>query len=184
MLKKTIFIILLFSLFSCYGCGQSKNPPAAIKIGKTDISANEFDVAFKNSSFSTSDTPASRKDFLDNFITRNLIVLEAKETGLDKDPEFLKNAEYFWQQSLMNMMLDKKVKEISSKIRVTDSDVKNYYEIYKDTEFKGAPLTEVYDKVKWTIFNKKQGEAMDQWLKSLKNKSKVDINYKILKINK
>jgi len=184
MFKKTVFIALLAFLLFSYGCGQSKKPPAAIKIGKADISANEFDTAFKNSSFSTADTPASRKDFLDNFIMRRLIVLEAKDAGLDKDPEFMKNAEFFWQQSLVKMMVDKKIKELSSKIRVNDSDVKNYYEIYKDAEFTGAPLAQVYDRIKWIILNKKQKEAMDMWLNSLKSKSKVNINYKLLKIDK
>jgi len=184
MFKRTVFITLFFSLLFCYGCSQSKKAPVAIQIGKTGISASEFNMAFKSSSFSTADTPVSRKDFLDNFIMRKLIVLEGTAAGLDKDPEFMKNVEFFWQQSLIKMMIDRKIKELSSKVKVSDSDVKNYYEIYKDAEFKGAPLAEVYENIKWIVLNKKQKEAMDAWLNSLKNKSKVNINYNLLKISK
>lgn len=184
MNSRAVIVILFISLLFSYGCAQPKDSTTgAISIGDTQISADEFELAFRSSSFGVSNTQAARKDFLDNFITRKLIVMEARQAGLDKDPVFMKNVEFFWQQSLIKMMVDRKIKELSTKMSVTDSDVKNYYEIYKDAEFKGAPLPEVYEKIKWIILNNKQKEAMDAWLNSLKNKSKISINHRLLKID-
>ena len=96
MPKKTIIIFL--SLFLLFGCAPSnKKPPAAIKIDNIDITSAEYQDAFNSSPYASSNTPDNQKEFLNNFITRMLILREAERTGMDKDPEFLKSVQLFWQ---------------------------------------------------------------------------------------
>ncbi len=178
--------ILAFFLMVCFlcGCQCSPKPPAAIKIGNIIVTADGFERAFKGSPYAAEDTSDSRNQFLSNYITRLLILKEAEKTGLAKDPEFLRSVELFWQQSLIKLMLDKKIKEMSLNAKVTDKEIGDYYKERKETEFKESVLGQVYDKIKWAILNKKQTDAMDSWLSSLKNSSNIDINYDILKIEK
>ncbi|MDD5427630.1 MAG: hypothetical protein PHI58_00115 [Candidatus Omnitrophica bacterium] len=179
----TRIIPIFVSICLICGCGVSKKePPAALKIDNINITTAEFDDAFKNSPYGSSDTPEMRKEFLNNFVIRMLILREAERTGMDKNPEFLKNVQFFWQQSLIKMMLDKKIKELASHINVTDAEVTDYYQANKDTEFVSRELPAVYEQIKWIILNKKQKALLDDWANSLRTQSDIDINYKLLKI--
>ena len=184
MFKRIMLFLILVSFLSGCLCQSSTKASTAIKIDNVNITADGFERAFKNSPFAADDSSASRRKFLDNYIMRLLILKEAEKTGLAKDPEFLKSVELFWQQSLIKLMLDKKIKEMSLDVKVTDKEIGDYYKERKETEFKESVLGQVYDKIKWAILNRKQTEAMDSWLGSLKNSSKIDINYDILKIEK
>ena len=180
-MRTRIFLIFVSICLIC-GCGHAdKKPPAAIKIGDINITADEYRDAFKNSPYFSIGTPESKKEFLDNFIARMLILREADRTGMDKNPEFLKSVQLFWQQSLIKMMVDRKIKEISVHIRINESEIKDYYQANKDTEFKGQEMPAVYDQIKWVLFNKKQKALLDEWLDSLRARSKVSVNNKLLK---
>lgn len=179
MLPRLIPVFISICLLC--GCGQKDEKPAAIKIDNIRITSGEYSEAFRNSPYASSDTPEARKEFLDNFITRMLILREAERTGMDKDPEFLKNVQFFWQQSLIKMVLDSKIKELASHVRVAESEVKNYYDANKDTEFKGQEMSAVYDRIKWMILNQKQKALMDDWVNSLKAESKITVNNDLLK---
>ena len=181
MPKKTILIFL--SLFLLYGCeSANKKPPAAIKIDNIEITAAEYRNAFKDSPYASSVAPDAGKEFLNNYITRMLILREAERTGMDKNPEFLKNVQFFWQQSLIKLVLDKKIKEIALHIKVSDSEVKDYYQANKDAEFKAQDLAAVYDQIKWLILNRKQKALSDDWVNSLHSESKISVNKSLLKI--
>ena len=181
MLKRIITISFV-GLLLC-GCGRVKEP-AAIKIGDICVNPVEFERAFKNSPYSATDTPESRRVFLDSYITRMLILKEAVDKRLDKDGEFLRGVESFWQQSLIKIMLDRKIKELTAGIKVSDVEIKAYYGLHKNAEFKDKDLQAVYDDIKWRLLNAKQQDSINSWLDSLKGSSKIEIDYSSLKINK
>jgi hypothetical protein len=168
-------------MYGCSGKPVDKSP-TVIKIDNIVITSNEYDEAVKESQYASSDTLEARKEFLEHYLTKLLILREAERVGADKDPEFLKNVQLFWQQSLVKMMLDRKIKEIVSHVGVDDSEIKDYYFANKNSEFKDRELPAVYDDIKWMILNKKQSALLEDWLGSLRQASKIDINYKLLKI--
>jgi hypothetical protein len=96
------------------GCGNSQPSPSdnvVAKVGNYCITRQEFDEAYKDSSYGAQGTFASRKTFLNNMINQKLILLDAEKSGLDKNKEFLKMVENFWQQSLLTMAMQEKVRE-------------------------------------------------------------------------
>jgi len=179
----TRIAVILLSICLLLGCSPAKKPTAVITIDSINITANEFEKAFESSPYAIDTSMASKKAFLDNYILRMLILKEAERAGLNKDPEFLRNVELFWQQSLIKMMLDKKTKLIYSNLKVDDSEINSYYESRKDTEFKNKDLSLVYADIKWMLLNKKQKDAVDAWLNSVKDNSNIKINYKELGID-
>lgn len=181
MLTRILPIFVSICLTCGCSCPRDRSAPAAIKIDNISITADEYAEAFKNSAYAATDTPEARKEFLDNFVTRILILREAERTGMDKDPEFLKNVQFFWQQSLIKMALDKKIKELALHINVTDKEVRDYYEAGKDTEFAGRDLAGAYNDIKWSIINSKQKALLDDWIASIHKASKIDIDRKLLK---
>lgn len=101
-------IILVFIL----GC-QSKEPPQAVvaRVGTYVITKDEFDEAYKNSAQAREHDLSYRSAFLNNMINQKLILLDAQRRGLDRDPQFLKMVENFWQQSLLTFALQEKNRE-------------------------------------------------------------------------
>jgi len=181
MLNKIILTFLSVCLL--YGCQASDKSPTVINIGHSNITLHEFETAFNNSPYAVEDSKLSRKDFLDIYLVRIMILKQAEKTGMDKDPEFLKDVESFWQQSLIKMVLDKKIKEISAGLKVDDKEIEDYYKTHK-VEFVNQELAAVRDDIKWVLLNNKQKDAMASWVDSVKKSSKVDINYKLLNIDK
>lgn len=183
MSKKTIILFTVFYAIFIAGCAKcSDRSPAAIRIGSISATAADFEEAYRNSFYAVDGSAASRREFLDSFITRKLILKEAERMGLDKDPEFLKSVEFFWQQSLVKLTLDRKIRQLCMDVKVNDREVKDFYEAHKDSEFKGKDINAVYDEVKWLVLNKKHNKVLDAWIESLKSSSKADIDYKALGI--
>jgi hypothetical protein len=180
-MKKTILLLACLVVI-LNGCADTTNTPVAIRIDDFKVTAPEFEEAYRDSSFAREDSVVSRSQFLDNFLARKLILKEAHAQGLDRDAQFLKDVEFFWQQSLIKLMLDKKIKELALETQITDEEVRAYYEAHKDGDFKEKPLSSVYAQVKWLLLKSKQQKAIDTWISSLKDNAKIEIDYEALKI--
>ena len=176
-MKKNVFIMICFFLFAIGGCAKKECP--AIKIGNIGISAEEFEDNFRASRF-INEKEAGREKFLEQLISRKLMLEEAEKLGLDKDPRFLENIQLFWEQSLLKLVLSRKIKELSITIEVNDSQIKDYYAKHKEKDYLDKELPAVYDQIKWILFKEKESKAIQDWVVQLKNKVKVEINYGLL----
>ena len=161
------------------GCSFAKKDKPAIVIGDIEVTKQEFQNALDASMFRDAGDEG-RREFLFQFIARRLILKEAERLGLDRDPQFLKDIQLFWEQSLLKLALSQKIKELSVDIQVSDKEIRKYYSSNKETQFLEKELPEVYDQIKWVIINQKQQEAITQWSESLKQDVKIDIDYKKL----
>jgi len=174
---KMKFILVASFIFLSLSC--TKKEENAIVIDKIKISKNEFEDAFEKSIYARTPTKENRREFLENFINRKLILREAEELGLSKDPQFLDSVHSFWEQSLLKLILDNKIKELSLGIRVDDAEIRNFYELHKD-KFPNKEQSDVYDEIKFLIFKEKQKNVLEEWMDSLRKETKIKINYKLL----
>ncbi|MDD5085402.1 MAG: SurA N-terminal domain-containing protein [Candidatus Omnitrophica bacterium] len=177
------FFVLLFALFLLIGCGQAKKSPVAVEIDNIKITVDDFEKEYANSPYSRTDSPTARKEFLDNLVMRRLILKEAEGQKLDKDPEFLKSVEFFWQQSLLKLILDKKMQELSPISKVGDQEVRDYYEARKESDFATRELADVYEEIRRYLIREKQQGAIKGWMDSLREKAKIKINYGLLNVS-
>jgi hypothetical protein len=122
-LKRGVFFLLALCLLAG-GCGQRPNAgaqkDAVVTVNNYNIMRDEFESEFRASAYGDTDTPESRRNFANTLIDRKLILQYAQRTGLDKEEAFLKAIERFWEQSLLKVALDRKTREIESKIPVSD----------------------------------------------------------------
>jgi len=112
MKRKIIFLLTLVLLFGCTKTAPKQKQILA-KINNYEITLNEFKEEFRESSYSQDNTPESRKEFLKSLIGRKLILQDAQVIGLDKQKDFLKMIERFWEQSLLKLALERKSQEIA-----------------------------------------------------------------------
>lgn len=73
--------------------------------------------------------PEGTARFVDELVKKELLYIEAKNRGLDKNKDFQKRVEEFKKITLINQILEK---EMESAAKITDKDIKDYYDKHKE----------------------------------------------------
>lgn len=179
-MKKYLFFPL--ALILAAGCGRvAKERIVLAKINNYEITQEEFEEEFKESNFGRTDTLESRKEFLDSLINRKLILQDAQREGLDKEKNFLKMIERFWEQSLLKLALDKKSREIAGSVLVSDKTIEETYNRMLKEGKADKSYDQMYQQIKWEIIKLKEAQMMNGWIEELRKKANVKVNYELLK---
>lgn len=174
-MKKYLFLLAMLGLLT--GCNHGpRDKDVLVKINECKITKQEFEVMFRESSFSRQDTPESRADFLNNLIDRQIILQDAQERGLDKSKEFIGMIQKFWEQSLLKTALEKKSKEIAGSISINDKSVEAAYnKMFKEGKTDKF-YNQMYQQVKWELTRARESDLMNSWLQGLRKNSNIEIN--------
>ena len=183
MLLVSIILFIIISLCIYSSCiKKPQSEQIAIQINDYSLTIGEFNELFAESNVSR-DTPDVRKKFLDNLIVRKLILNEAEWEGLDKQKEFLKSIEGFWEQSLLKVMIDKKTLEIYSDIQVTDKEIEDAFQKWVEQNPDDTKtLNEMRDFIYEQLLRVKQSLAFNLWIQGLKSKARIIIDKKAIGI--
>jgi len=124
---RTIGCALLFVAFSACSDKPEDSTKALAIINGKEITASEFDLRwsqlpeYARKTYAGSD---GRKKFLEELITRELLLQEAKKRGLDRDRTLLERVERFKERSVLDNLMRE---EVDSRITVTLEEMKAYY---------------------------------------------------------
>jgi peptidyl-prolyl cis-trans isomerase C len=136
-------LVLLFVVCLTFACakkeGEKKGPYLA-KVGDSVITQADFDREMKGLPEFVQkmfEGGTGKENFLNELVKRELLYKEALKKGLDKDQEYVKKLDEFKKITLVGLLLQK---EIEAKVKVSDQEVKDYYEKNKD---KFAPVTQI-----------------------------------------
>ena len=121
-------------------------------------------------------TEEGREEYIDRLLEKEILLQEAQRQGLDREKDFMKTIEHYWEQALLRLLLEKKSKEIIGAIHVYDNEIEEYY------RGSGEPLSlsEVRRDIKDAIRQEKETEAMNNWIEELRGKSQIKINRDLL----
>lgn len=129
-----IFFVVFISFFlfsSCAKDGKSKDGYVAkidgVAISKEDV--NDQMKMLPDVAMQFFSGPEGASKFVEELVKKEMLYLEAKKRGMDKEKEFQKKLEEFKKITLINDLLDK---ELQTSPIVTEDDIKNYYEKNKD----------------------------------------------------
>jgi len=155
---------------------------AAILVNDYTLSADEFNDLLDDSGIAK-DEPKQKQAFLDNLITRKLILQQAQKEGLDKEGDFLKSIERFWEQSLLKIVIDKKISEAANNIEVTEQDIASYYKDWVKLNPENPKiLDDLRDPIRKRLLNKKQTGLIDSWIETLKKDATIKVDKKAIGI--
>jgi len=175
--------ILLVTLLAFLSLGCSKQCPTKeilARVNNYEITKQEFLEEFKQSDMSRTDSAQARKEFLPVLINRILILQDAQKNNLDKDRNFLKMVQRFWEQSLLKVAIDKKTKQIAGSVVVNDKAIEVAYKNLVKEGKTDKPYESMYNQLKWEITKLKETEALNNWLSGLKNKATITVNQDLL----
>ena len=177
------FLILLSVVTLIVGCGRPLKATLA-KINNYEINKEEFEEEFKQSAFGRIDTLESREEFLNNLINRKLIMQDGQRQGLDKNKNFLKLIEKFWEQSLLKLTLDKKTQQVAGSVFVSDKEIEQVYNKMLKDDKTDKTYAQMYGQIKWELTRFKQSKMMDAWVGKLRKDADIKINHDLLKKDK
>lgn len=181
MLNHKRIIIPLFLIFVFTGCSAQKNDrKILVRVNNYEIGLDEFEKEFNDSVYSRYDSPEAKSDFLNILINRKLILQDAEKSGLNRDEEFLKMVERFYEQSLVKIAVEQKSKELSNEIELDDKEVKNRYDKLIEDGKTDKSYEEMYSQLKWEILQEKETKKMEDWIEGLRKNAKIKINQNLL----
>lgn len=126
----SVIMVSFALLFSCAKKGEQKSAFVA-KVGSVTITQDDVSREFKALPEQIrrlfADTEGMDR-FVDELTKKEMLYQEAKKKGFDNNPEYQKKVDDFKKLTLISLLLEK---EIEEKAKVTDSDVKSYYEAHK-----------------------------------------------------
>jgi predicted patatin/cPLA2 family phospholipase len=144
------------------------------------MTAGDMRYDFKNAPYdeiASLKTEDGRKKYLGGLIEKEILLQEAQRQGIEREKDFMKSIENYWEQALLRILLERKSKEISNLVNVYDNEIEEYYKNSGEKQ----PFSKVKNEIRDIIEQKKQANAMDTWIRELKKKSYIRVNEEALK---
>lgn len=134
MKRIVVSILCVGLLFSCTqkAADKTMQGPIVAKVGSAGITQADFEREMKSLpdyAQQLFEGEAGKEKFLDEVIKKEILYQEALKRGLDKSPDFSRKLEEFKKLTLASELLEK---DVMSKNKVTEQEVKDYYNKHKD----------------------------------------------------
>ena len=68
-----------------------------------------------------------KRDLLEKYLEKKLLLAEADRQGLDRDPEVIKELKEMREQVLLKHLFARKEKELAGRIKIDDQEIQKYY---------------------------------------------------------
>lgn len=178
--KISVVCVMVSFLAGC-SCGAGEGDKrVAAQVNNYRMSAEDLRYELDNIPYDELDlleTKKGREQYMDRLLEKEVLLQEAQRLGLDREKDFMKSIESYWEQALLKLLLQRKSREIAGAMHVYGNEIEEYY---RDSGEK-LPLSKVEADIERTIRQEKETEAMDAWIKDLKKKSYIKIDEDIVK---
>jgi peptidyl-prolyl cis-trans isomerase C len=98
------------------------------KVGNTTISQTDLKKKLDSMGLASSKDPNVTSELLNQMVDNSLLAMQARKEGLDKNADFRKKMHAYANRLLRKALLKK---DVDDKVKVTDSDITNYYNKHK-----------------------------------------------------
>ena len=132
-MRKIVFaVFLIASLVACSKKETARSGAYVARVNGAPITQADFNreiQSLPDYAKQMFEGAGGREKFLGEVIKKEILYQEALKEGLDKDPEFIRKIEDAKKMALISDLLEK---EIMSKVRVTDKEVRDYYDQHQN----------------------------------------------------
>ncbi len=97
----------------------------AVRVNAHSITDEEYRKAYEEKA-STCPVPPDKKQFVDDLVTREILIQEAKRLGLDREEPFRRSLQNYYEQTLLKNLTQRKMSDI--KVSVSEQEIASYYE--------------------------------------------------------
>lgn len=159
---------------ACSGKPEEASQVLALVNGR-EITSGEFDRRwsqvpdFARTAYEGAD---GRRKFLDELITRELLLQEARKQGLDRSRALVEHVERFKERTLLDQLIRE---EVDARITVTPADMQAYYAANPGSFGASLSFEDAQEQVKEQLLAEKQRRRFDEFVASLRAKAKLRV---------
>ena len=179
------FIALCISIFSCTQEALEEKEKLA-QINDYVLTFDEFQVQIAkelNLDKEFKLTKKAKKDFLDQLITKEILIQEAKKRKLDRKEKFIRAIERYWESTLIRDLMVMEGQVIDKRTVVSQEEIEMRYEEMKKIDENQPPLESIIEEISKKIIEDKKSKKLEEWVKQLEKKATIEINGKLLLTN-
>jgi len=174
-------IAVLLILAVTVGCGRRRSDRIVATVNNYKMTVEDFEYESKEifrMGRVIGDVPNTKEEILDALIVKEILLQEAQKQELDKDKEFMRSIELYWEQTLIKNLMKKKFKEIHDKVAVYEEEILEYYRY--ELRDKESPFEDVRNMITREIRSKKERKLLDEWIDEMRSKSRIKVNKGVL----
>jgi peptidyl-prolyl cis-trans isomerase C len=173
MKKIAVCLILTVALISCSKKGAEEKGAFIAKVGNFTITQADYEREFQSLPDYAQQLfvdEQGKEKFLNEIINKEMLYQEALKKGLDKTDDFQKKLNEFRKLTLVTELFEK---EIMAKAKVSDQEVKDYYDKHREeliptTQIKASHiLVKTENEAKSVLARLKKGEKFGDIAKAV-----------------
>lgn len=133
-IQAALVIFLLISVWGCEHKGARSDDRVLARVNSYELKVSDFKEAADPLLLKQYESYSSAKDkeqILETLISKEVLLQEAQRLNLDKEKSFMKEIEGYWEQALLKSLINRKIKELSMNIVVSDNEIRNEYDRLK-----------------------------------------------------
>ena len=183
-MKKVFYDILVISFVFSFVVGCSGNKTEGDN--RVVAHVNNYKMTVEDLKYELRHTPhdklyfleteGGRKRYIDGLLEKEILLQEAQKQNIDKEKNFMKTIENYWEQALLRLLLEREARRVSGSIRVYDNEIEEYYIASGEKK----SLSDVEKDIATLIRQRKETAAMDKWIQELRKKSDIKVNKSLL----
>ena len=185
-MTKCVIHWVAMSLIVClYSCSQDESGQDLIlaKINDYALTLNEFNTQLKEELEYDKDfklNHGARKTFLDQIITKELLIQEAKRRELDRKDKFIRAIERYWEATLIRDLMALEGQAIEKRTVVSQEEIKARYDAMLKSDPNLPPVASLQDQIAQEILNDKKQRSLEEWIGRLKTQAKISVNESLI----
>jgi hypothetical protein len=187
-IKSIYWLLLIISSSFLFCCSQDKieDNKTLAKINDYTLTLDEFQTQLAQEARFDKDfkvTKQAKKAFLDQLITKEILIQEAKRRNLDRKEKFIRAIERYWESTLIRDLMEMEQQKIEQRAVVSQEEIEERYNEMKKSDSNLPQLDSIRQKISKQIMEDKKQRLLKEWSNQLKNRAKIEINEKLLSKN-
>ena len=178
-------MIMIWLILFFFSCSPDKPEQDLIlaKINDFALTLNEFNTQLKAELEYDKDfklNQDTKKTFMDQIITKEILIQEAKRRKLDREDAFIRAIERYWESTLIRDLMAIEGYKIEKQTVVSQEEIKARYDAMLKSDPDLSPITTVQEQITQQILNEKKQDALEEWIVRLKSNATIVINEELL----
>ena len=188
MEKKSIYLLLFMLCCLLLCCTQEKKAAnkTFAKINDYVLTLDEFQTQLAQEVRLDKDfklTKEAKQAFLDQLITKEILIQEAKKQNLDEKEKFIRAIERYWESTLIRDLMEAEGQKIEKRTVVSEEEIEKRYNDMKKSDKNLPQIDSIRHEISKKIIEDKKQRLLEEWSNQLKNKAKIYINKELLSKN-
>ena len=175
-------VLLILGIINC-SQDKSEEELVIAKINDYALTLNAFNTQLREELEYDKDyklNQDTKKAFIDQIITKELLIQEAKKRKLDRKDNFVRAIERYWESTLRRERMAIEGQKIEKRTVVSQEEITARYNSMLESDPDLIPLEALSEQISQQILNEKKQLALEEWVGQLKSNARISVNEELL----